>query len=124
MANDKLSPKEAALLAQVRVELAQKSPAATATLLPAQRKSERVATRFVTEWPASTVPPAGRVPAIDPETRISAIDPETRIAELIAAERATSKQRRWRQQKAYVLMPLAIVVVAGLWLLVSLWRRM
>lgn len=124
MANDKSSAREAALLAQVRAELARKSPAATATLPPAQRKSERLAARLVTEWPASTVPPAGGEPAVDPETRISAIDPKTRIAELIAAERAASKQRRWRQQKAYVLIPLAIVVVAGLWLLVWLWHRM
>ena len=106
MAEDKLSAREAALIAQARAQLAQNAPAAAA------------ATRAgLAPAPAERAAPGGDAPAVGP-------DPAERIAALLAAARAESERQRQRQRRLYVWAPVAFMSVLGLWTLLWLWHML
>ncbi len=122
MPNDKLSAREAALLAQVRAELGkdpavEAEPAASA---PLAAGTEPVAPG-VNEPEApdadELVAPGGATPA-------PAADPAQRVAALMAAARAETERLRRRRRQLYVWAPFAFMSVVGLWALLWLWHRL
>ncbi|MFA5916481.1 MAG: hypothetical protein WC830_23295 [Burkholderiales bacterium] len=103
MSEDKLSAREAALIAQARAALQKKTPPSAP---PARSEAAPV-----------SAAPADASPA-------SSADPAQRIAALMAAARAESERTRQRQRKLYVWAPLAFMSVLGLWTLLWLWHRL
>ena len=119
MSGNKLSEREAALIAQARAELERK-PAAAA----GGRSAARAAP---SQRPPRTHPrpaPAVDKPAPNGARPAPAADPAERIAALLAAARAESAGRRQRQRRLYVWAPVAFVSVVGLWTLLWLWHRL
>jgi hypothetical protein len=118
--DNKLSAKEAALIAQARAGL-ERTPAErpAAAAMPARAEP---APAPAADAAASTVAiekssPNGATP--DPSA-----DPAERIAALLAAARAESEGRRQRQRRIYVWAPVAFVSMVGLWTLLWLWHRL
>ena len=107
MAGDRLSAREAALIAQARAELAQEAPAAA---------PQRTATRPAAAAPANPAPEAAK-----PAARA---DPAERLAALMATARADSERLRQRQRQLYQRTPLAFLSVLGLWALLWMWHRL
>jgi hypothetical protein len=101
---NKLSAKEAALIAQARSELDKNSTVQAGAMAAAPGAIEPV------------VPP-GATPA-------SALDPAARIAAVMAAARAESERQRRRQRQFYVWAPIAFMFVAALWTLLWLWHKL
>ena len=104
MADDKLSAREAALIAQARAE-AQQRPAARAD-------AAAVAASARTEAPAPPAAPAANS------------DPAERIAALMEIARAESERLRRKQRQLYVWAPVAFMSVLGLWALAWLWHML
>jgi len=118
MAEDKLSAREAALVAQARAELAQKAPAAPPQLAEA---------RPAPAAPADVAPasPTHAAPGAAPSGAPAAnADPAQRLAALMATARAESERLRERQRKLYLWTPLAFLSVLGLWALLWMWHRL
>lgn len=102
MAGNKLSAKEAALIAAARAALRQ--PPAVPADAPA------------------AAPPVRAEPK--PAAAPAALDPEERLAALMAAARAENARVRVRQRKLFVWFPVAFSSVAGLWTLLWMWHRL
>src|SRR5487761_2102312 len=120
MSENKLSAREAALIAQVRAELELKS---------AQRPAAAAAPPRAGPAPAPAAgaaasPDAVDDPALNGATPTPVADPAERIAVLLAAARAESEGRRQRQRRLYVWAPVAFVSVIGLSTLLWLWHRL
>jgi hypothetical protein len=111
---DKLSPREAALIAQARAQLEKALPAqadSSATLQVARVKR--------------TAPAAQASAAVsDSATSAPGPDPAHRLAALMAAARAESERQRERQRRLYLWAPLAFISLAGLWALAWMWHRL
>ena len=110
MTGDKLSAKEAALIAQARGELKMKpgvQPGAMATAPVAP-----VAKREV---------PAAGVEAAAPAR---SLDPAEHIALLMAAARAETERRRQQHKMFYLWVPVAVISVTGLWTLLWMWQKL
>lgn len=105
MAADKLSAKEAALIAQARAGLAQQPAPAAAPASAA---------------PAPQAPSAGMPASPGPAANAG---PAERIAALMAAARAEHERERARLRKFYVWVPLTFASVLGLWTLAWLWSK-
>jgi len=112
VAEDKLSAREAALLAQARAELAQKAPQSA----PQSAPLARAAARSPAAAPADPAPGAGKPAAC--------ADPAERLAALMAAARAESERQRLRQRRLYMWAPLAFMSVLALWALAWLWHSL
>ncbi len=110
MAENKLSAREAALIAQARAQLA-KTAAPPQEVQPAQPAAIRPVAKDEHERSV----PAPAVPAPDAAERIAA---------LMQAARAESERQRQRRRKLYVWTPLAFITVLGLWTLLWLWHRL
>lgn len=108
MAEDKLSAREAALIAQARLQMSQ-SPAPR-TSAPAAPRPER----------AKPGLPAGATESAAPAARARAMDPLERAVALMAAARAESAELRRRQRRLWVRAALALLCVAVLWTLLYL----
>ena len=102
MPADKLSAKEATLIAEARAQLG-RTPAQT----PAHAQVARIK----------------RTRAAAPE-QDPAATPAERLAALMAAARAQSERERERQRRLYLWTPLAFISVVGLWALVWMWHRL
>jgi len=109
MAGDKLSVKEAALIAAARAQVAHK-PGTAAPLAPP--------TVDATPRPAELNAAAANPP---PATHT---DPAERVAALMAAARAETERLRTRQRKLYVLAPLGLFCVLSLCVLLWMWQRL
>ena len=138
MAGNKLSAREAALIAQARAELEKKSSAqagAPATVPVAKQDTPAASPR--------PDPPAGRVgqtaPAAAPDPVAPAaiepvapqcakpapgLDSAVRMAALMATARAESERRRQRQKMLYLWVPIAVMSVTGLWTLLWMWHKL
>jgi len=104
MPDDKLSEREAALIAQAREELGKPATQPAAAAAPAKR-----------------APPDAAIDAPAAGDREPDSDPETRLAALMAVARAESERLRRRQLRLYLWTPLAILCAIGLWALLWLW---
>ena len=114
MAKDKLSAREAALIAQARAELG-RNPAT------APQRAEASPARFAE---AKTAPPAA-APALPQHAAPAAnADPAARLAALMAAARADSERLRQRQRRLFVWAPVAFMSVLSLWALAWLWHML
>ena len=110
MAEDKLSAREAALIAQARAALGQaRVPAAAPAAAPSP----------------ATAPGLQAAPAPAPASPGPAAsgDAAQRMAALMQAARAEHTRERERLRKFYVWMPLAFISVLGLWTLAWLWTK-
>lgn len=111
MRADKLSARQAALIAQARAQLGK---------TPVQAPATAQVARVKRSLPAAPVEnAAGEAP-----TPASARSPAERLDALMGAARAESQRRRERQRRLYVWVPLAFFSVAGLWTLLWLWNRL
>lgn len=119
MPEDRLSAREAALIAQARAELQKKPEERAGAAADAPGAGvERPAPA------AGTVGPApGVILRIAPKGTASppALDPAARAAALMAAARAETEHMRRRRRQLYVWAPVAFMVVAGLWTLLWMW---
>ncbi|MBE0612505.1 MAG: hypothetical protein IH604_02440 [Burkholderiales bacterium] len=111
MAADKLSAKEAELIAQAR---AQFGKATAPGQVPA---AARVAQAKPGPRAAPLENPARNAPA-------SERSPAERLDALMAAARAESERERERQRRLYLWVPVAFVFVLGLWTLLWMWTRL
>ena len=109
MAGDKLSAKEAALIAAARAQVVQQPKTAAPVIPPPADASSQ---------------PASVRPAAMNQQAASNIDPAERIAALMAAARADTERLRMRQRKLYVQAPLALFSVISLCLLLWMWHRL
>lgn len=107
MAADKLSAREAALIAQARAQLGKTAAAPAAEQPSTPASAERAAPAADT----TTTPAPGA-------------DTERRIAALMAAARAESERLRERRHRLYVWVPTAFASVVGLWALLWMWHRL
>jgi len=131
--NDKLSAKEAALLAQARVELGKISSidadraAAPPDSQAAQRDmAVRAPGRSVDgahgAAPVARAGPVIQIVTLGGAARAPATDPARRAAALMAAARAETERLRRRRRRLYVWVPLAFMSAAGLWTLLWMWH--
>jgi len=111
---DKLSAREAALIAQARAQMGKTPPA----------QADPSATVQVARVEGTV--PAAPNPDLAPENARSApgADPAERLAALMAAARADSERQRERQRRLFLWVPLAFICLAGLWALVWMWQRL
>ena len=124
MAGDKLSAKEAALIAQARAGLEQKPgvpPGAPATA-PVAPVAKRGAPGAGVEGAAPAaaiedVATGGAAPA-------RSLDPAERIALLMAAARAETERRRKQHKMFYLWVPVAVISVTGLWTLLWMSQKL
>ncbi len=124
MAGDKLSAKEAALIAQARGELEKKpgvTPGALATA-PAAPVAKRVAPEAGGEGaaPAAT----SQVLASGDAAPARSLDPAERIALLMAAARAETERQRQQHKMFYLWVPVAVISVTGMWTLLWMWQKL
>ena len=131
MAADKLSAKEAALIAQAREQLGL-PPAAGA-----KAQSAAPVARVERALPAAAIDraaPAALEP-LAPESAGNAapdagnsakpgpvLDAAERVAALMAAARAESERLRQRRRKLYRWAPVAFLAILGLWTLLWMWH--
>ena len=120
MAGDKLSAREAALIAQVRAELGG-APAAPQNAQAGAQPGR--ANRAPPPKRPAAAAPLSVEPAVQAGETTTA-DPAKRVAALIAAARAESEQLRRRQRRRYVWAPLAFMCVLGLWALLWMWQKL
>jgi len=112
MNDDKLTEKERALIAAARREAeARKS----GTFVPPTAPS---GTAAATAPARATPPAAASVPQEKPKPT-----PAERLAQLMAAERAETELKKKKMRRYGIIIPGAILAVALLSLLRSLWRR-
>jgi len=127
MADNKLSAREAALIAQARAEL-EKRPAARADVAASVPvEPVRAAAAIGSAAPEAVDPvapdaikrlgPSGATPAPN-------VDPAERVAALMAAARAETERLRRRQRQLYVWVPVAFMSVIGLWTLLWTWHSL
>jgi hypothetical protein len=116
MPDNKLSAREADLIAQARAELERKSAEQ-----PAAARAEPAPAPAAD---AAASPVAVERPALDGARPDPVADPAERIAALLAAARAESEGRRQRQRRIYVWAPVAFVSMVGLSTLLWLWHRL
>jgi hypothetical protein len=114
MPDDKLSAKEAAVLAQVRAalgnnRLAQAHTEATEPVAFTGQAAPGAAIQLV------TLGRAARAPATDPAKRAAA---------LMAAARAERERLQQQQRQLRVWVPVAFMSAAGLWALLWMWHRL
>ena len=102
MPADKLSAKEAALIAQARAQVAKSQAPAAAQVARVKRTLESTAH----SRPAPVETPAER------------------LAALMDAARAENERERERQRRLYLWTPLAFISVVALWALLWMWRRL
>ena len=110
MAENKLSAREAALLAQARDEVRKHAAAGAPTA-----RAEAAA-------PAVPSLPAATGASVAPQPAVA--DPAGRLAALMEAARAESARLRVRQRKLYVWAPVAFIALLGLWTLLWMWQRL
>ena len=130
MPDNKLSAKEAALIAQARAELGKK-PAARAhapqTAPLARNESTPTAAAIGSVAPIANKRIAAaaieRVAAIN-ATPAPVLDPAERVAALLAAARAETERLRLRQRKRYLWAPAAVIAATALWMLVWMWLKL
>jgi hypothetical protein len=116
--DNKLSEKEAALIAQARAELKKRSGAqATASVARVKRTLAPAASEAAAPGAMERAAPAGARPAASP-------DAAERVATLMAATRAENERQRRRQRQIYLWTPLAFMCVVGMWALIWMWRRL
>ena len=111
MPADKLSAKEAALIAQARAQLGK---------APAHAPAAAQVARAKRMLPAEAV----ENPAFEAPESAPARGPEERLAALMAAARAESARRRERQRRLYLWAPVAFISVVGFWTLLWLWQKL
>jgi hypothetical protein len=127
MAENTLSAREAALIAQARAEL-EKRPAAPAdATASAPVEPARAAAAIESAAPKAVEPvapdaikhlgPSGAAP-------VPALDTAERIGALMAAARTETERLRRRQRQLYVWTPVAFMSVIGLWTLLWMWHRL
>ena len=124
MAGDKLSAKEAALIAQARGELKTKP-----TVQPGAMATASVAPVAKRAAPAAGV--EGAAPAAASQALASgdaaparSLDPAEHIALLMAAARAETERRRQQHKMYYLWVPVAVISVTGLWTLLWMWQKL
>jgi hypothetical protein len=149
MTDNKLSAREAALIAQARAELGQNpevhadpaappqgSPAAQRHLV--QRAPGRSIAGAAGAAPIARVGPAAPVDRAERVAPVSVIqlvtfggaarapatDPAQRVAALMAAARAETERLRRRRRQLYVWLPIAFMCAIGLWTLLLMWHRL
>ncbi len=128
MPDNKLSAKEAALIAQVRAELKQEAavPAKARAAAPLARAAPTTAAAIERAAPAAiaAVAPGAIEPAAPAGARPAPIlDPAERVAALMAAARAETERLRLRRRQFYVWAPFAFICAVGLWTLFWVWHR-
>jgi hypothetical protein len=116
MDKDKLSAREAALIAAARREAearkgAAAPPQAAAAPRPAPQQAKAIA-------PAAIRPAAA--PPVTEKPKPSAAE---RIAQLMAEERAETEERKRKLRRYGITVPSAIIAIAVLWALFVLRRR-
>ena len=123
MPDDKLSAKEAALIAAARAALTKK-PQAQASVAPARR--ETVAAPSAPS-PAHVAPRAETARFAAPETpapaTVAPADAATLIDALMAAERAETERKRRKLRLTFFWIPIAIAALAGIWILAWMWMK-
>ena len=115
MPDNKLSAKEAALIAQARAELG-KTPA-TPAHAPATAPLAH----------AKPTPAAAAIEPVAPTTiqRVApALDPAERAAALLVAARAETERLRLRQRQRYLWAPAAVIAATALWTLIWMWLKL
>jgi hypothetical protein len=143
VADNKLSAKEAALIAQARAELEKKSTvqAGAAATTPVARaaphrpnppvaRAEAAGTlaRAERAAPAATIEPVAPA-AIEPvapdgATPKISLDPAERVAALMAAARAETERQRRRHKMRWLWAPVAVMSVTVLWTLLRMWQKL
>jgi hypothetical protein len=101
--DNKLSAKEAAMIAQVRAELGTAPPAQVQSAVPPAR--------------VDGTPAAAAIEPVAP-----ALGAAERAAELMAAARAESERLRRRRHQLYVWAPIAFIAAVVLWTLLWVWH--
>jgi hypothetical protein len=149
MPDDKLSAKEAALLAQVRAAPGKNPEVHADTAAPppgspaaqrdtAQRAPGRSIAGAQGASPvarAGSAAPVARAERVAPvaaiqivtlggATRAPATDPVKRVAALMAAASAESERLQRRRHQLQVWVPVAFMCAAGLWALLWMWHRL
>ena len=131
MSDDKLSAREAALIAQARAQLgktpaAREDAAATAPVARADRMLAAAAIEPVAPLSVEPVAPLRRIEPVAPggAQPAPAADPAERIAALIAAARAETKRQRQRRKMLYVWVPFACMAVTGISTLLWIWHKL
>jgi len=126
MAGDKLSAREAALIAQARAELANGSPAQAGAQAPAAIARGKHALpaaavdRAADSADTGTSTDRGR--AAPPQTAAAAMpDAAERLAALMAAARAETELLRRRWRRLYLWTPAALLAAISLWMLLLIW---
>jgi hypothetical protein len=126
VAGDKLSAREAALIAQARAELEKKSSVQPAAPPPPRASASRAEgpaplARAERAAPVAATEP-GAPAAVEPVAPV--LDVAERTAALLAAARAETERQRRRQRQLYVWVPAAFISLAGLWTLLWLWQKL
>ena len=127
MAENKLSAREAALIAQARAELEKRPTARTDTAASAPVAPAPAAAAIESRAPKAlepVAPEAIKHPAPSGAAPVPALDAAERIAALMAAARAETERLRRRQRRLYVWGPVAFMSVIGLWTLLWMWHRL
>jgi hypothetical protein len=106
---DKLSAKEAALIAQARAQLGKAQAPATTQVARVKRTLAAAPAEDLAADAAATAPV--RTPA-------------ERVAALMAQARAESERERERRRRLYLWTPLAFISVVGVWALLWMWHRL
>jgi hypothetical protein len=106
---DKLSAKEAALIAQARAQLAKAQAPATTQVARVKRTLAASPAEDLAAGAAASAP----VPT-----------PAERVAALMAEARAESARERERRRRLYLYIPLAFISVVGMWALLWMWQRL
>lgn len=131
MPDNRLSAREAALIAQAKADLANR-PATPAGAQPAAAAAAAAANiapgRNISAIEAAAADTADRVArdgaarnAPPVATAAPALDPAERATALLAAARAETADLRQRQRRLHLWVPVALLSVLGLWLLLSIW---
>jgi hypothetical protein len=141
--NDKLSAKEAALIAQARAQAGKQATTQVDTAAAVTRarsaaafaRAERAApvaaidpvARGATSSVASGAISSAASGAIGPIASGGAApagDPAQRVAALLAAGRAETERLKQRRRRLYVWVPVAFISAVGLWTLLWMWHRL
>jgi hypothetical protein len=130
--NDKLSAREAALLAQARAELGRNSKvhAHSAAPLPGGQAAQRDTAPQPDGRSSAGAHPAAptgsliQIVTLGGATRAPATDPARRAAAVMAAARAETERLRRRRRRLHVWVPLAFMSAIGLWILLQVWHRL
>lgn len=120
--DNKLSAREAALIAQAREELKKRSGVqadaqATASVARVKRTLAPAAIEAAAPGAIERAAPTGAKAG-------PGLDAAERVAALMAATRADNERQRRRQRQLYLWTPLAFMCAVGLWTLIWMWNRL